>query len=79
MALEKQIVCRQQIDEFGCINVQAVTQIVEDGNIVHETYHRHVLTPGDDTTSEDATVKAVSAAVWTPEVVSAYEAIKAAQ
>lgn len=75
--LEKKIVYRQQIDEFGCINVQKVTQIFEDDEVISETYHRHVLTPGDSTIGEDERVMIIANAIWTPEVISAYEERKA--
>ena len=74
--LDKQIVHRQQVDEFGNINVQTVTQIVEDGKIISEAYHRHVVAPGDVTIDEDAVTKEIAKVVHTPEVIAAYEARK---
>ena len=74
MALEKQIVYRQQVDEFGNINVQRVTQILEDGEIISSANHRHVVQPGDSTVAEDTVTKEIAAVVHTPEVIAAYEA-----
>jgi hypothetical protein len=73
--LEKQIVYRQQIDEFGSINVQKITRIIEDGASLSETYHRHILHPGDSTEGEDDKVIAIANAIWTPEVIAAYQAM----
>jgi len=38
------------------------------------SFHRHVASPGDDVTGECERVKAVAAAVWTPECIAAYQA-----
>ena len=43
------------------------------------TFHRHVLSPGADISNEPAEVQAVCNAVWTDEVIAAYEAFVAAQ
>jgi hypothetical protein len=35
--------------------------------------HRHTLSPGDDITNEDAKVQAIANAVWTEEVIAAFQ------
>ena len=51
------------------------SDIVEkDGVEVGRTYHRHVKVPGSDMTGECAEMQAVAAALWTPEVIAAYQA-----
>ncbi len=72
--LEKQVVYRQQIDEFGNINVQKVEQIIEDGEVHSEKYHRHVVQPGDSTLIEDGVTKEIAKAVHAPAVIAAHEA-----
>jgi hypothetical protein len=75
MALEKQIVVDKiEITESKHVQVRTATRIVEDGNVISSSYHRHVVAPGQDYSNEDAEVKAVCAAVHTAEVVAAYEA-----
>ena len=75
MALEKQtVVGSTEVVENGSINVRTDTVIVDDGNELSRTYHRHVLAPGDDVSGEDAKTQAVAGAVWTTEVVEAYAA-----
>jgi hypothetical protein len=44
-----------------------------------KTYHRSSLTPGQDLTGQPAQVVAIANTVWTPEVISAYQAMLAAQ
>ena len=78
MALEKNVVYRQTVDEYGNISVLAVTQILEDGVLVAEKNHRHVVAPGDATTDEDDVTKEIAKAVHTAEVIAAHEARMAA-
>ena len=58
--------------ENGCIQVRTATRIMEDGAILSQSFHRHVVAPGDDYSAEDARVQAICAAVHTPECVAAY-------
>ena len=41
---------------------------------VGKTYHRHVRVPGDDVSDDCEELQAVAAALWTPEVIAAYQA-----
>ena len=41
------------------------------------TFHRHVLSPGADISNEAPEVQAVCNAVWTAEVIAAYQAFVA--
>lgn len=73
--LEKvQIVDRIEVLENGCVQVRTKTSIMEDGNQISGTFHRHVIAPGDDYAGEDARVKAVCAATHTADVIAAYKA-----
>ena len=72
--LEKQIVVDLiEAVENGCVQVRTCTRIMEDGKQISNTFHRHIVVPGDDYSSEDAKVQAICAAVHTPEVVTAYK------
>ena len=72
--LEKQIVVDLiETLESGIVQVRTCTRIMEDGQQISGTFHRHVVVPGDDYSAEDAKVKAICAAVQTPEVVTAYK------
>ena len=80
MALEKvQIVDRIEVVENGCVQVRTKTAIMEDGNQLSGTFHRHVVAPGDDYSKQDTRVKAICAATHTAAVVAAYKAAQAAQ
>jgi len=80
MALEKvSVVDRIEVVEVGVVQVRTATRIVEDGNVISTSYHRHTVSPGQDYSQEDARVQAICAATHTPEVVSAYQAMLEAQ
>jgi len=80
MALTKEtIVDRIEVLEKGQVQVRTATRVLEDGAVLSSSFHRHVLAPGDDLTEQDAKVAAIATATWTPEVVTAYEEMIAAQ
>ena len=79
MALEKQIlVDKIEVNENGCVQVRTATRIVEDSVLLSQSYHRHVVAPGQDYSNEDARVQAICAAIHTAEVIAAYQAALAA-
>ena len=80
MALTKEtIVDKIEVLELGQVQVRTATRVLEDGVALSSSFHRHVLAPGDDLTEQDAKVSAIATATWTPEVVTAYEEMIAAQ
>jgi hypothetical protein len=80
MALTKEaVVDKIEVTESGHVQVRTATRIVEDGNVISQSYHRHVVAPGDDYSAEDPKVQAVCSAVHTQEVIDAYKAHMEAQ
>jgi hypothetical protein len=74
MGLSKEVVIDNiTVIENGAIQVRKVTRIIEDGEIISSTYHRHVLFPADNLINEDPKVVAIAQATWTPEVITAYK------
>jgi hypothetical protein len=45
------------------VQVRTTTRILEDGEVISSSYHRHVIQSGDDYSSEPANVQAVCSAV----------------
>ena len=75
--LEKQIlVDLLEVIKNGCVQVRTKTAILENGEEISSTFHRHVVAPGDDYSAEDARVQAICAAVHTEEVIAAYKAMQ---
>ena len=68
------VVDRIEVVESGVVQVRVCTRIMEDGKQISGTFHRHVVAPGDDYSSEDARVKAICKATHTATVVTAYKA-----
>lgn len=64
-----------EIVENGSIQVRTATIIEKDGIELTRSFHRHVKHPGQDVSEEDARVQAVANAIWTPEVIAAYQAL----
>jgi hypothetical protein len=73
MALEKQVVADKvevisTKDEDGndksVVQVRTATRIVEDGEVISSSYHRHVISAGDDYSQEPANVQAICNAVF---------------
>jgi len=80
MALKKvSIVDRIEVLENGCVQVRTKTAIVENGEQISGTFHRHIVVPGADVSAEDSRVKAICAAVHTAEVIATYQASITAQ
>jgi len=75
MALvEKTIVDKIELIESNHIQVRTANIIERDGVEVTRTFYRHVLAPGDNVANEDPKVQAIANAVWTAEVIAAYQA-----
>ena len=75
MALLKETAIDQiTVTENGTVLFREVTRILEDGNLLSQTYHRSSLAPASDLSEVPANVVAICNAAWTPEVVAAYQA-----
>ena len=54
-------------EEGTVVQVRTATKVLEDGEVISSSYHRHVIQSGDDYSSEPANVQAVCSAVFTGE------------
>ena len=79
MALSEQTATTITILEDAQLQIRRARRIFDNGAQIAEQYHRHVLGPGDDLTPEDARVRAVAQLLWTPEVIAAFLAARAAR
>ena len=62
------------VGDYKHIQVRTATVIERDGAEISRSFHRHVISPLDDVSSESAEVQAIAAAVHTDEVRAAYQA-----
>jgi len=79
MVLTKQTITDkiEIVGQFNHVQVREAIQVLEDGQVISQSYHRYVVAPGE--TSTDPKVSAVIAAVHTQDVIDAYQAHIAAQ
>ena len=73
MALTKVITYDYEIrSEYKHIQERQKTAIVEDGTELSSSYHRRVLTPDMDVSSESDEIKGMADTLWTDEVKKAW-------
>ena len=80
MALSK-VISEDKIEivgEFKAIQIRTKTAVIEDGVELSSSFHRHVVTAGDDYSNESAEVQAICELMHTDEVIAAYQAAQAA-
>ena len=76
MALTKQKIQDkiEIVSEFKHIQIRYSNQILEDGVKLSESYERTVVSCGDYAAADEHNVRAIADAVWTADIISAYEA-----
>jgi hypothetical protein len=79
MALEKKVTYDYEIrGEYKKIQERQKTAIIEDGSELSYSYHRRVLSPDADVSSESDEIKGMADALWTDAVKEAWAAKQAA-
>ena len=74
MALEeKSVVDSINVLESGQMEVRTATIVKKDGVEIAKSFHRHVVSPGDDLALEDPRVADIGAVVHTAEVIKAFK------
>ena len=74
MALEKVITYDYEIkSEFRHIQEREKTSIMEDGVELSYSYHRRVLTPDMDVSSERDELKNMANSLWTDDIKKAWD------
>jgi archaellum component FlaF (FlaF/FlaG flagellin family) len=80
MSLQKsQSVDQIEVTKSGAVQVRTALNIIENGIVISSSYHRHVVSPGDDYSKEDDRVQTICAVAHTADVIAAYKAASAAQ
>jgi hypothetical protein len=68
MSLTKEVVADKievvATEDGQVVQVRTATRIVEDGAVISQSYHRHVINSGDDWSSEPSNVQAICNAVF---------------
>ena len=77
MALtERTEISSREVLADGQIQVRTDTVIERDGVEISRSFHRHVVSPGDNLSGEDESVQVVANAVHTDAVIAAYIAAR---
>ena len=74
MAITKRLEYKKEILPNQIIQIRTTTVVEEDGVELGRSHQRKVLFPGDDVTGEVAEVQAIANALWTDDVIAAYQA-----
>jgi len=68
MSLTKEVVADKievvATEDGSVVQVRTATRVLEDGAVISQSYHRHVINSGDDWSSEPANVQAICNAVF---------------
>ena len=72
--LKKIVTFNHHITEDGVIQVRKITRVLEDGEELSKSYHRHTVNPKDNIDNEDDRTKVIANAIYTPEFIAEYEA-----
>ena len=51
-------------NDVTSVQVRTATKVLEDGAVISQSYHRHVIHSGDDWSSEPANVRSICDAVF---------------
>ena len=51
-------------NDVTSVQVRTATKVLEDGAVISQSYHRHVIQSGDDYSSEPANVQAICVAAF---------------
>ena len=51
-------------EDGSVVQVRTATNVLEDGAVISQSYHRHVINSGDDWSSEPSNVQAICNAVF---------------
>ena len=83
MALEKsEMNDKLEIVDVGSwkvLQVRTATVIKDDGVEISRNFHRRVINPTDDWSSEDAEIKSICDTIMTAERINAYKAAQTAE
>ena len=74
MAITKRLEYKEEILPNQTIQIRTTTVVEEVGVELARNHHRHAVHPGDDVTGEVQEVQDIANALWTADVIAAYQA-----
>lgn len=79
MALTEKTEWHVGIDEDSVMVVRKDRVILDNGTSITTLYQQYVLEPGQDVSAQPAKIRNLANFIWTPAVIAAWVAKKAAQ
>lgn len=76
---EEKVIAAVNVLAIGILEICEESRILRDGQQIASILHRYTLVPGDDVTGQPPIVASIAGAVWTPEVIAAYQQFIASQ
>jgi len=68
------VIDKVEVLQFGQLQVRQAEIIKKDNVEIARTYNRWICVPGDNVSTQDPKVQAIANALWTSDVISAYQA-----
>lgn len=62
-----------EITDINTIQIRTATIIERDGVEISRSFHRHVISPGEDYSNEDPKVQLIASNLWTQQVIDDYK------
>lgn len=62
-----------EVTDLNTIQIRKATIIIRDGVEISRSFHRHVISPGEDYSNEDSKVQLIASTLWTQEVIDNYQ------
>jgi hypothetical protein len=75
MQLEKQIIVDKiEVKELGVVYAELALNVKQGSKFVKQTVHSVTIVPGENYSSQDASIQAICETAHTPQVIAAYRA-----
>jgi len=72
--IKETLIDKIEVVENGTVQVRQATRIIEDGNVLSQSFHRWCIVPGQDYSDQADIVKSICQVTHTPSVIAAFEA-----
>jgi hypothetical protein len=73
------VIDKVEVLQLGQLQVRQAEIITKDNVEIARTYTRWICVPGDNVSTQDPKIQAIANALWTSDVISAYQASIPAQ
>lgn len=73
MALtERKVVDLIEVLSTGHLQIREANLVERDGVVIAKTFHRYVISPGEDVSDKEQKIQDIASVVWTEEVLARF-------